>query len=140
MLDLVLVLAPLARWPCGDTTDSIFITVSLVRTRAVKHSWRLLAAALGYFILCTLLCNAENPQSDVVFPRFRTQELATDLAIGYAVLLVDLNGDGKKDIVVVDKTRVVWHENPTWKRRTIIQGQTKPDNVCIAASDIDGDG
>ena len=68
------------------------------------------------------------------------QELATDLAIGYAVLLVDLNGDGKKDIVVVDKTRVIWYENPTWKRRTIIQGQTKPDNVCMAAYDIDGDG
>jgi hypothetical protein len=35
---------------------------------------------------------------------------------------------------------VVWYENPTWKRRTIIEGQTKPDNVCIAAYDIDGDG
>ena len=54
--------------------------------------------------------------------------------------LVDLNGDGKKDIVVVDTTRVVWFENPTWKLRTIIQGQTKPDNVCIDAHDIDGDG
>ncbi len=31
-------------------------------------------------------------------------------------------------------------QNPTWKRRTIIEGQTKPDNVCIAAYDIDGDG
>src|SRR5262249_13305949 len=59
---------------------------------------------------------------------------------GYAVLLVDVNGDGKPDIVVVDQTRVVWYENPTWKRRTIIQGQTMRDNVCIAAYDIDGDG
>src|SRR5262249_20661583 len=57
-----------------------------------------------------------------------------------AVLLVDLNGDGKKDIVVVDTTRVVWYENPTWKRRTILEGVTKPDNVCIAAHDLDGDG
>ena len=47
---------------------------------------------------------------------------------------------GKEDIVVVDTTRVVWYENPTWKRRTIIEGVTKPDNVCIAAHDIDGDG
>jgi hypothetical protein len=68
------------------------------------------------------------------------QEIETGLKVGYAVLLVDLNGDGKKDIVVVDTTRVVWYENPTWKRRTLLEGQTKPDNVCIAAADIDGDG
>src|SRR5438876_5544943 len=74
------------------------------------------------------------------FPHFRVQEVATDLKVGYAVLLVDLNGDGKKDIVVVDTTRVVWYENPTWKRRTILEGQTLPDNVCIDALDLDGDG
>jgi hypothetical protein len=68
------------------------------------------------------------------------QEIETGLNIGYAVLLVDVNGDGKTDIVVVDTTRVVWYENPTWKRHTIIENQTKPDNVCIAAYDIDGDG
>jgi FG-GAP-like repeat len=73
-------------------------------------------------------------------PRFRMQELETGLGVGYAVLLVDVNGDGRKDIVVVDTTRVIWFENPSWKKRTIIQGGTKPDNVCIAAHDIDGDG
>jgi hypothetical protein len=71
---------------------------------------------------------------------FEKQEIANDLGVGYAVLLVDLNGDGKKDIVVVDTKRVVWYENPTWKKRIIIEGQTKPDNVCIDAFDIDGDG
>src|SRR5262249_3317397 len=71
---------------------------------------------------------------------FEMQEIAKDLGVGYAVLLVDVNGDGKKDIVVVDQKRVVWYENPTWKRRIIIENQTKPDNVCIAAYDIDGDG
>jgi hypothetical protein len=84
--------------------------------------------------------SADETPAPVSFPRFRMQEIETGLQVGYAVLLVDLNGDGKKDIIVVDTTRVVWYENPTWKRRTIIQGQTKPDNVCIAAHDIDGDG
>jgi FG-GAP-like repeat len=74
------------------------------------------------------------------FPTFRMQELETELGVGYAVVLADVNGDGKPDIVVVDQTRVIWYENPTWKKRTIIQGGTKPDNVCIAAHDIDGDG
>jgi hypothetical protein len=83
---------------------------------------------------------ADEPKKDAVFPKFEMQEIATDLGVGYAVLLVDVNGDGKKDIVVVDQKRVVWYENPTWKRRIIIENQTKPDNVCIAAYDIDGDG
>jgi hypothetical protein len=82
----------------------------------------------------------DETKAAVSFPRFRMQEIETGLKVGYAVLLVDLNGDGKKDIIVVDTTRVVWYENPTWKRRTIIQGQTKPDNVCLAAHDIDSDG
>ncbi|MBI3408918.1 MAG: VCBS repeat-containing protein [Planctomycetes bacterium] len=68
------------------------------------------------------------------------QEIDAGLNVGYAVLLADVNGDGKIDIVVVDTNRVVWYENPTWKKRTLIQGMTKPDNVCIDAYDIDGDG
>jgi FG-GAP-like repeat len=84
------------------------------------------------------LVGADEPAAK--FPHFRVQEIETGLGVGYAVLLVDLNADGKPDIVVADQRRVVWYENPTWKRRTILEGQTKPDNVCIAAYDIDGDG
>src|SRR5205809_2821191 len=85
----------------------------------------------------------ENPAGEgepKPFASFRMVELPEKLSVGYAVLLVDVNGDGKKDIVVVDTTRVIWFENPTWKMRTIISGMTKPDNVCIDAYDIDGDG
>jgi hypothetical protein len=84
--------------------------------------------------------NADEKKTDLVFPHFRMQEIETGLKVGYAVLIADINNDGKPDIVVADANRVVWYENPTWKRRTIIEGQTKPDNVCIAAYDIDGDG
>jgi hypothetical protein len=87
-----------------------------------------------------LLGQAEEPKGESPFPKFRMQELDTSLKVGYAVLLEDVDGDGKKDIVVVDTTRVIWYQNPEWKRRTIIEGQTKADNVCIAAADIDGDG
>src|SRR3984893_12815137 len=80
----------------------------------------------------------DKPVSDIA--SFQMKELDRSLSVGYAVLLVDVNGDGKPDIVVVDTTRVVWYENPTWKMRTILKGMTKADNVCIAAYDIDGDG
>lgn len=91
-------------------------------------------------LLAGLTAQSQEPAKKSALPSFKMHEIATDLKVGYAVLLVDLNGDNKKDIVVVDTTRVVWYENPSWKRRTIIEGQTKPDNVCIAAHDIDGDG
>ena len=74
------------------------------------------------------------------FPRFKTQEIDKGLKIGYAVLVTDINGDKKPDIVVVDQHQVVWYENPTWKKRIILNGKTRPDNVCAAAIDIDGDG
>jgi hypothetical protein len=73
-------------------------------------------------------------------PKFKMQEIDKTLKIGYGVILADINGDGKQDIVVADKERVVWFENPSWKLGTILTGKTKPDNVCLAASDIDGDG
>lgn len=89
----------------------------------------------------SLLLLAAIPAADPAgFPKFETQEIAKDLKIGYAVITADVNGDKKPDIVVVDQARVVWYENPTWKMHTIITGKTKPDNVCIAAADIDGDG
>src|SRR3712207_7063088 len=40
--------------------------------------------------------------------------------------LVDVNGDAKPDVVVADKERVVWFENPTWKLRTITEGKAAP--------------
>jgi hypothetical protein len=81
-----------------------------------------------------------TPQAAAEVPKFKVQEIATDLTVGYAVIATDINGDKKPDIVVVDSKRVVWYENPSWKVHTIITGKTKPDNVCIAAHDIDGDG
>lgn len=81
-----------------------------------------------------------SPSFGGEFPQFITKEIATDLTVGYAVMSADINDDGKPDLVVVDSKRVVWYENPTWKPHIIISGKTKPDNVCVAALDIDGDG
>ncbi|MDX1947757.1 MAG: VCBS repeat-containing protein [Pirellulaceae bacterium] len=71
---------------------------------------------------------------------FRDQELPTKLGVGYAVRLIDFNGDKRLDIAIVDQERVLWLENPNWTEHVILQGQTKKDNVCFALHDIDGDG
>src|SRR5262249_605480 len=86
-------------------------------------------------IVAVLAAGPAAGADEVAFPKFKVQEIETGLKVGYAVLIADLNEDGKPDIIVVDTNRVVWYENPTWKRRSIIEGKTKPDNVCITALD-----
>jgi hypothetical protein len=98
------------------------------------------------FIWLTLLSGVFTLASASVPPQppfpvvFRTQEIDRTLKVGYSVITADVNGDNKPDIVVADAQRVIWFENPTWKLHTILAGQTKPDNVSIAAADIDRDG
>lgn len=72
--------------------------------------------------------------------RFRAQEIQRDFGVVYAVLVADINGDGKQDIVAINPTQAVWFENPSWEKHVIMDGLTKKDNVCAAAADIDGDG
>ncbi len=72
--------------------------------------------------------------------QLRDQELKTRLGVGYAVRLVDMNGDQRLDICIVDQDRILWLENPNWDEHILIQGQTKKDNVCFAPHDINGDG
>ena len=73
-------------------------------------------------------------------PDFRPQEIQSNFGVGYAVLTADVNGDRKPDIVAINPTQAVWFENPSWTKHVIMDGTTKKDNVCISASDVDGDG
>ena len=72
--------------------------------------------------------------------RFRPQEISKALTVGYATQLLDMNDDGKLDILVVDTERLIWFENPSWQLHTILEHATKKDNVSIAPADIDVDG
>jgi hypothetical protein len=95
----------------------------------------------GLLLVAALPAGARVPADPPVWaPKFRTQEIDTGLSIGYAVMTADLTGDKKPDILVVDQLKVVVYENPTWKKHVILDGKTKPDNVCATVLDVDGDG
>jgi hypothetical protein len=71
---------------------------------------------------------------------FEHQTVDSQVAIGYGIALEDVDGDGKKDILLADKKQFVWYRNPDWKRFVMVSDLTELDNVCIAARDLDGDG
>ncbi|MFN3193539.1 MAG: FG-GAP repeat domain-containing protein [Aureliella sp.] len=95
------------------------------------------AAALFVWVCSCLVFNTALGQ----LPGFIGEELETELKVGYAVRALDLNGDSKLDIAIVDSKRVLWLENPSWKEHVIYETpDAKFDNVCFAPHDINGDG
>ncbi len=92
-------------------------------------------------LLLSLPVTGARGQSSRPWPRFEAVEIDRSLTVGYAVLLADITGDHRPDIIVVDSRRLIFFENPSWRLRTILpEGSTKPDNVCIAPLDVDRDG
>ena len=57
----------------------------------------------------------------------------------YALTVVDLNGNGRNDIVAITEDKVIWYAAPEWEKHVLLEGTTQPDNVCVAAFDINGD-
>ena len=73
-------------------------------------------------------------------PVFKAQTIDAKVGIGYGVAVGDINGDGKPDVVLVDKGQVAWYANPTWTKHIIAEKLTELDHVCLAVQDLDGDG
>jgi hypothetical protein len=73
-------------------------------------------------------------------PTFIEHTLATGLTGGYQVLAVDLNRDGKLDVLALasDLHELSWLENPTWTSHVLARDLESPINA--AACDVDGDG
>ncbi|TWU04887.1 FG-GAP repeat domain-containing protein [Stieleria varia] len=67
-------------------------------------------------------------------------ETIDQIEIGYGVQLADVDGDGKTDIVLADKSTIQWYQSPSWTKHIIAKDLTERDNVCVTARDIDGDG
>ena len=78
-------------------------------------------------------------QDKTLQPHFEEVLVADKLRDGYWIDAVDINGDGKPDLVASGLAlgEVVWYENPTWQRHEI---GTFPKPVALDKKDIDGDG
>ncbi len=72
--------------------------------------------------------------------QFRTEEIAAQLGVVYAVRTADVNADGKLDIVAITGGKVIWYEAPKWTPHVISENTAPKDHVSIAAHDINGDG
>jgi len=73
---------------------------------------------------------------DLPEPKFRPVTIDDKIGIGYGLAIADVDGDGKDDILLVDKQQIVWYKNPTWEKFVIAENLTRRDNVCIAAGNI----
>ena len=91
------------------------------------------------FVCVVLLASTSFSQTKPL--SFKEQVIDPNVGVGYAVTVADINHDGKPDIVVATENpdQVVWYENPSWTRRTIVSGFPKLP-VCVQALDVDGDG
>ena len=93
---------------------------------------------LACFCEASLLSNVRSLAGDL--PRFQPQVISTAVKFGYQMIAVDLNADGKKDLLAIDEqaTEVAWFENPTWQRHVLATNVHRPLNA--ACYDLDHDG
>ena len=68
--------------------------------------------------------------------RFATHTVATGLTGGYQVVAVDLNHDGKPDLIALASGmhELVWFENPGWQRHVIAGNQNRMINCAVVES------
>lgn len=73
--------------------------------------------------------------------RFRAHVVAQQIASGYQVVAVDMNKDGRLDLIGLGTARQVdlnWYESPSWTPHLITADL--PSKINAAAHDVDGDG
>jgi hypothetical protein len=72
--------------------------------------------------------------------QFKDHVIEANAKGGYAVIVTDLNKDGKPDVIGISQQipDLTWYENPGWQPHVIVKDM--PGQVNLAAYDIDGDG
>jgi hypothetical protein len=72
--------------------------------------------------------------------QFKDHVIEANAKGGYAVIVTDINKDGKPDVIGISQQLpdLTWYENPTWQPHVIMKDTL--GQVNLAAYDIDGDG
>jgi len=72
--------------------------------------------------------------------QFKDHVIEANAKGGYAVIVTDINKDGKPDVIGISQQLpdLTWYENPTWQPHVIVKDLL--GQVNLAAYDIDGDG
>ncbi len=111
-----------------------------MRRRAGSPDRFLALILVGLVSLLSCLLSPLKAAIGPGIPTFQEHTLATDLRGGYQVVAVDLNKDGRPDLIALASgmSELVWFENPGWQRHVIISHVSRMIN--LAAWDVDGDG
>ena len=91
--------------------------------------------SLSFLITGMLFAAGPRPPA-----KFRPITVGTGLKGGYMVAAVDMNNDGKKDLIALAEglSELVWYENPGWQRHVLTNGVSRM--IAVAAADLDKDG
>jgi hypothetical protein len=93
------------------------------------------------FLFAFAAFSALSAGSDKSNPaEFRAHVIESKMPGGYAVLVTDVNKDGKPDVIGMTSrlTEFAWYENPGWERHVMVKDMK--GLVNMAAHDINGDG
>ena len=103
-------------------------------------AWRTFIAMLP--LLTTSALAQTQPTLPPITAPFTIHHVAQGIGQGYSLIVTDMNGDGKPDLVALGLTAgaITWYENPSWTPHIVITAQDAPKPVYMDAADIDGDG
>lgn len=108
-----------------------------------RHQKFFLIGRQMFVVALTLI--ASHQVSGIERASFERESIDPDISIGYGLSIGDVDGDQRLDIVLADKSEIVWYQNPggrskTWNRFVMARQLTQRDNVCVSVRDLDGDG